>query len=145
MDEQTCQYFRLARSTPTFAAKPIHTRCKHKGPDFPGPLVPYGTRTESEGTLTISTCANTVRPRRPAPPLSRPTSVQNRYFQRHSGAKTGRRCGRCTNLLAEHAHPTIVGVTQSASPTAIMLPALKMGKSTLLFTQTEISAVLLPL
>lgn len=48
---------------------------------------------------TISACANTDI-------LSLPTSVQNRYFQSHSGAKTQRCRGRCSDLSAHHARPT---------------------------------------
>lgn len=51
----------------------------------------------------------------PSPLLSLPTSVQNRYFQRHSGAKTQRRRGRCSDLSAQHARTPNkkVGVTRA--------------------------------
>ncbi len=61
---------------------------------------------KNEEKPSISTCANTVRLPDPSPLLSLPTSVQNRYFQRHSGAKTERRHGRCSDLSAQRAHPT---------------------------------------
>lgn len=82
----------------------------------------------------ISTCANTVRLRHPSHLLSLPTFVQNRYFQRHTGAKTERRRGRCSDLSAQHAHPTKVGVTSATFLTTVTQGPRKLVSNTEVFT-----------
>lgn len=75
---------------------------------------------------TISTSANTVYLLHLCPLLSLPTSVQNRYFQRQTGAKTERRRhGRCSDLSAQHAHPTKVGVTLNTFITTVLTQLVK--------------------
>lgn len=75
---------------------------------------------DRRGKTTISSCANTDDLHHLCPLLSLPTSVQNRYFQRQTGAKTERRHrGRCPDLSAQNAHPTKVGVILIALITTI--------------------------
>lgn len=48
--------------------------------------------------------------------------------------KTERRRGRCSDLSAQHAQPTKVGVTLATFLTKITHAALKLGKNAVLFT-----------
>lgn len=96
-----------------------HSNTKVKLWSFLAPLPPcqYKDRRKKKKD---SACANTDNLHHLCPLLSLLTSVQNRYFQRQTGAKTDRRHhGRCSDLSAQNAHPTKVGVTPIAFITTI--------------------------
>lgn len=96
-----------------------HSNTKVKLWSFLAPLPP-GQYKDRRKKKNISACANTDDLHHLCPLLSLPTSVQNRYFQRQTGAKTDRRHhGRCSDLSAQNAHPTKVGVTLIAFITTI--------------------------
>lgn len=83
-----------------------HSNTEVKLLGFLVPLPPCQNKDKRKKT-TMSACANTDSLLHLCPLLSLPTSVQNRYFQRQTGAKTERRHhGRCSDLSAQNAHPT---------------------------------------
>lgn len=97
-----------------------HSNTKVKLCSFLAPLLPCQYKDRRKRKTTVSACAHTDDLHHLCPLLSLPTSVQNRYFQRQTGAKTDRRHhGRCSDLSAQNALPTKVGVTLIAFITTI--------------------------